>query len=119
MVVASVKPAGEGIVAHFEGTDTREAAEALTGATVSIERAALPPLGEGEYYHCDLPGMCVVSRSGAVVGEVLRVEAYPTIDALVVQTEQGEVELPMNADVVQSLDLVARVVVVDLSPLEE
>lgn len=46
------------------------------------------------------------------------VEAYPTVDALVVATAEGELEVPMTDAVLRSLDLDARVATVDLSAFE-
>jgi 16S rRNA processing protein RimM len=117
--VASVARHGQELAVHLRGVDGRDAAEALVGASVSMPRAAFPPLAEGEYYHCDLPGLRVVDVTGRAVGEVVRVEAYPTVDALVVATEAGELELPMTDAVLRSLDLAARVATVDLSAFED
>lgn len=107
-----------GLVIRFEGVDSRSGAEALTGAAVELQRKDFPPLGEGEFYHCDLPGMRVVDEDDKPVGTVVRVEAYPTVDALVVATEAGEVELPITDDVVHRLDVAARIVVVRRAALE-
>lgn len=117
--IEALEPQGIGFVAHFVGVDDRDAAEALVGATVALQRKDFPPLAAGEYYHCDLPGLRVVALDGADVGTVLRVEAYPTLDALVVATEKGELEVPITGDIVRSLDLDARVAVVDPSLLED
>lgn len=103
---------------RFEGAGDRVSAEALVGATVALQRQDFPALEEGEYYHCDLPGVRVVDVSGREVGTVARVEAYPTVDALVVTTTDGEVEVPMTDAVLRSLDLAARVATVDLSAFE-
>ncbi len=54
---------GGGLVAHLEGVADRDQAAALTGAVVEIERAALPPAGDREYYRADLLGF-VVSQPG-------------------------------------------------------
>ncbi len=113
LVLAALEQHGPGLVVAFEGIDDRDAAEALVGATVSRRRADFPPLEPGEFYHCDLPGVRVVDLDGRDVGTVVRVEPYPTVDALVVSTPSGEVELPVTDDVVRSLDLEARVAVVD------
>ena len=43
---------------------TARAAEALRGSLVEIDRSALPPLEEGEYYHADLIGLPAVDRDG-------------------------------------------------------
>ncbi len=119
LTVESLAGQGAGVVVRFDGVVDRAAAEALVGATVELQRKDFPPLEEGEYYHCDLPGMRVVDAEGRAVGAVARVEAYPTVDALVVATDRGEVELPITGDVVLSLDVPGRTVVVDLSTLED
>ena len=49
-----VRDSGKTAVARFEGIADRSAAEALRGSLVEIDRTALPPLTEGEYYHADL-----------------------------------------------------------------
>ncbi len=118
LTVQSLAGQGTGLVAHFEGIDDRNGADALVGATVELQRKHFPPLDEGEYYHCDLEGMRVVDVEGRALGTVLRVEAYPTIDALVVKTAKGELELPINTDVVRAMDVAAALATVDLSTLD-
>src|SRR6516164_6233603 len=48
--VAEGRAHAAGLVAHLEGVAGREAAAALTGAVVEIDRASLPPPGERQYY---------------------------------------------------------------------
>lgn len=118
-VVAAVARHGQALALRLRGVDDRSAAEPLVGATLSMRRGDFPPLEAGEFYHCDLPGLRVVDVSGRLVGQVIRVEAYPTVDALVVASEGGELELPMTDAVLRTLDLDARVATVDLSALED
>ena len=61
---------GRGLVAQLEGVTSREGAAALTGAIVEVERAALPPTGEREYYRADLVGFAVRNLDGAALGTV-------------------------------------------------
>lgn len=117
--IAAVAQHGQERALRLRGVDGREAAEALVGASIAMQRKDFPPLGEGEFYHCDLPGLRVVDVSGREVGEVVRVEAYPTVDALVVAVDDRELELPMTDAVLRALDLDARVATVDLSALED
>lgn len=70
MTVTAIRPAANAWLATFAGVDTRELAGALTGATVRVERAALPPLEPGEYYIEDLIGANVVGEGGEPVGVV-------------------------------------------------
>ena len=50
---------------------------------------ALPPLGEGEYYHSDLIGLHCVDQEGANVGTVISVDNFGAGDLLEVKTMEG------------------------------
>ena len=84
-----VKPDGKGAIARLAGVSDRSAAEALRGALVEVDRAALPPLAEGEYYHADLIGLPCVDAAGKAVGTVTAVENYGAGDLLEVETGGG------------------------------
>ena len=86
----SVRDGGKGAVARFEGVADRGAAEALRGSLVEVDRAALPPLEDGEYYHADLIGLTCVDRSGSAVGTVVAVENYGAGDLLEIEREDGK-----------------------------
>jgi len=81
----SVRAGGKAAVARFEGVADRGAAEALRGSLVEIDRSALPPLEEGEYYHADLIGLPAVDRDGQPIGMVVAVENYGAGDLLEVE----------------------------------
>ena len=85
----SARSAGKGAVARFEGVDDRTAAEALRGTLIEIDRSALPPLEEGEYYHADLIGLPAVDSTGVAVGLVVAVENYGAGDLLEIQLPDG------------------------------
>ena len=86
----AIRDSGKTAVACFEGIGERSAAEGLRGALVEIERSALPPLEEGEYYHADLIGLPAVDREGAAVGTVAAVENYGAGDLLEIQVDDGK-----------------------------
>ncbi|HVM37916.1 MAG TPA: ribosome maturation factor RimM [Sphingomicrobium sp.] len=85
----SITGGGKTAVARFEGIADRSAAEALRGALVEVERAALPPLAEGEYYHVDLIGLPCFDSDGGEVGTVAAVENYGAGDLLEVEEPDG------------------------------
>lgn len=85
-----MRDGGETAVARFEGIDDRGAAEALRGSLVEVDRSALPPLAEGEYYHADLIGLPCEDRAGATVGTVVSVENYGAGDLLEIELEDGK-----------------------------
>ena len=86
----SVRDGGKTAVARFDGVSDRGAAEALRGSLVEVDRDALPPLEEGEYYHADLIGLRVVDREGQPVGAVVAVEDYGAGDLLEIELEGGK-----------------------------
>ena len=85
----SVRAAGKGAVALFDGVADRTAAEQLRGALVEIDRDALPPLAEDEYYHADLIGTPCVDGEGAPIGSVVAVENFGAGDLLEVEIADG------------------------------
>jgi 16S rRNA processing protein RimM len=80
---------GKTPVAQFEGVDDRAAAEALRGQLIEVERAALPPLDDGEYYHADLIGLTCFSREEETIGTVVGVENYGAGDLLEIERVDG------------------------------
>ena len=86
----AVRDSGKMAVARFEGIPDRSAAEALRGALVEVDRSALPPLEEGEYYHADLIGLEAIDREGNRVGTVSAVENYGAGDLLEIERPDGK-----------------------------
>lgn len=85
-----VRDAGKVAVARFEGVADRSAAEALRGSLVEIDRTALPPLAEDEFYHIDVIGMTASDQAGAAVGTVVAVENYGAGDLLEIELVSGK-----------------------------
>lgn len=85
-----VRAGNKTAIARFEGVASREAAEALRGSLVEIDRAALAPLEEGEYYHSDLVGLPCVDGEGGVVGTVAAVEDFGAGELLDVEKPDGK-----------------------------
>ena len=86
----AIRDSGKTAVARFEGINDRSAAEALRGSLVEIERSALPPLEDGEYYHADVIGLPALDTRGDKVGWVTAVENYGAGDLLEIETEAGK-----------------------------
>ena len=87
--LVEIRAGGSGAVARFAGIDDRTAAEALRGALVEIDRAALPSLDEGEYYFADLIGLPCVDQGGGELGSVVAVENFGAGDLLEIELAGG------------------------------
>jgi 16S rRNA processing protein RimM len=106
-----VRDAGKGAIARFEGVADRTAAEDLRGLLVEVDRADLPPLAEGEYYHADLIGLACVDREGRALGSVVAVENFGAGDLLEVADDGGRRSLiPFKPGIA---DLTDRRIVLD------
>ncbi|WP_343610197.1 ribosome maturation factor RimM [Novosphingobium sp.] len=79
-----------GAIARFAEIADRTAAERLRGTVLTVPRDALPPLGEGEYYHADLLGLPAVSSEGEPLGTVIAIENYGAGDVLEIEKPKGE-----------------------------
>lgn len=90
MKLQSVRDGGKTAVARFEGVSSREAAEGLRGSLVEIDREALPPLEEGEYYHADLIGLTCFSEEGETIGSVVGVDNFGAGDLLDIELTSGK-----------------------------
>jgi 16S rRNA processing protein RimM len=91
LTLKSLRDDGKGgAIARFAEVADRTAAEALRGTTLSVPRSALPPLGEGEYYHADLLGLAAVSDTGDALGTVVAVENFGAGDILEIERPDGK-----------------------------
>jgi len=85
LTLKSVRPGSNGAVARFAEIGNRGDAEALRGKTLTVSRSALPPLGEGEYYHVDLIGLPCISSDGASLGQIVAVENFGAGDIIEIE----------------------------------
>ena len=105
----AVRDSSKTAVARFEGISDRSAAEALRGSLVEVDRSALPPLGDGEYYHADLIGLTCFSDQDETIGSVVAVENFGAGDLLEIETVGGKRSLiPFKPGIADLVD--ARIV---------
>jgi ribosomal 30S subunit maturation factor RimM len=92
--------------------DSRDAAEALRGARIELERAALPAGDEGPFL-VDLVGAEVEAPSGPV-GRAVEVVVNPTVDSLIVERPDGSrVEVVLRPEYLESIDATRIVLATD------
>ena len=85
LTLKSIKSGGNGAIACFAEINDRNAAEALRGTLITIDRSNLPPLEEGEYYHADLIGLPCESVDGEALGTIIAVENFGAGDILEIE----------------------------------
>jgi 16S rRNA processing protein RimM len=103
-VAESVLRHGVSLVARFEGWAERDAALALKGSEIALERKALPQNAKDEFYWVDLVGLKVVNGKDeelGVVAELFDSGAHPVIRVVAGETERL---LPFVEQVVRRVD---------------
>ena len=91
--ITAMRPQKTVLVVRFRGIDSREAAEALNGVKLFVDRSALPVPEEDEFYLSDLIGLRTVSPEGEMLGKVVEVHDFGAGDILEVRLANGKSEL--------------------------
>ncbi|WP_034158474.1 ribosome maturation factor RimM [Sphingomonas sp. ERG5] len=105
LTLKSTRHGSNGTIARIAEVTDRNAAEAMRGTELTVPRAALPPLAEGEYYHADLLGLPAFSAGGEAVGKVVAIDDFGAGDVIEIERENGKrFMVPMNADAVPEWD---------------
>ncbi len=116
--IAEARSQNGKLVARFEDIDDRDAAAALRGATIEIERSQLPPPPEREYYRADLLGLRVRNGEGVELGTVGHFVDAPAGALMVVRGDDGrEHWVPAVPEYLRKVDLAAGSILVNW-PLE-
>ena len=101
LTLKALRMTPQGAIARFAEIPDRTAAEKLRGTELTVPRSALPPLGEGEYYHADLIGLPVVSDTGEALGTVVLVENFGAGDVIEIERPDGKrFMVPMRPEAV-------------------
>jgi len=112
-----IEPRGEAkgaVIARIEGIADRNAAEALKGLRLFVDREALPVTSEREWYQADLIGLAVVGKDGKDWGKVLGFHDYGAGSSMEVSGSNGKpVVVPFTRTTVSEVDLGAGRIVID------
>jgi len=102
------------IIAKLDGITDRNAAEALKGLRLYVDRAQLPKPKRGEWYLADLIGLRAERTDGTAMGTVKSVQNYGAGDIVEVETAPGRTEfLPFTKRVVPVVDVEGGRIVID------
>jgi 16S rRNA processing protein RimM len=104
------------LIGRIAGITDRNAAEALKGVELFVERDRLPaPKDPEEYYLADLIGLAAFDAKGAKLGDIVSVDNYGAGDLLLVVPESGEgFVVPFTKAFVPVVDVKGGRVVLDL-----
>jgi len=103
--IKSVRGAKSPFIVKFDGIDSIEAAQSLSGQEVLVAREDLESLPEGEYYRFEIEGLKAFDDTGKYYGVIEDIIATGSNDVYVVRGDGKEWLVPMIDSVVQSIDL--------------
>ena len=112
LTIATMRFQHDRPVLAIVGVDTMDAAEALAGLELRVPMEALTELPAGLFYRHELVGCRVELASGDRVGMVSGVEGTIGGSRLVVEGANGEILIPLAADICTTIDVVARRIVI-------
>ena len=119
--IEGARPTTKGVVARLKGVPDRNAAEALKGTELYIDRDRLPATTNDEFYHADLIGLDAVDPGGKPLGKIVSVHNFGAGDLLEIRlagTDRTEF-IPFDETSVPSVDMAAGRVVVILGQAED
>jgi len=88
--VAEWRRHNKGLIAKFDGVDTRNDAEAWLHGEILVDANQLPDLAEDEFYWRDLKGMLVNTDKGYNLGTVSGLMETGSNDVLVVDANRND-----------------------------
>lgn len=102
------------VIVRVDGVADRDAADALRGTRLYVDRAALPEPEDGAFYHADLIGLAVVSKTGEALGRVTAVYDFGAGDLVEYAGPDGKTRmLPFTEAAVPEVDIAGGRLVVD------
>ncbi|MBU2608422.1 MAG: ribosome maturation factor RimM [Chloroflexi bacterium] len=104
------------VIIKLPAIDSLQDAERLRGEMIEIHPSQLQPLQEGQYYIFQLIGLEVWTTAGELLGNIKEIITAKSNDNYVVSGDKGEFLIPAIEDVVKSVDLETKRMVIE--PLE-
>ena len=103
--IKSVRGVKSPFIVKFEGVDSIESAQSLSGQEVLVAKEDFESLPEGEYYRFEIEGLKAFDDTGKYYGVIEEIIATGSNDVYVVRGDGKEWLVPMIDSVVQNIDL--------------
>jgi 16S rRNA processing protein RimM len=105
------------VIARLTGIEDRNAAEALKGVELFVERSKLPVPTDGSFYFADLIGLAAELIDGTALGKVTAVDNFGGGDVLEITAVDGKtVMIPFTPAVIAKVDVAGGKVAINPVP---
>ena len=105
--------AGKRIIGRLEGIEEKDQADALSDWEIRVPKTRLPDLEEGEYYHHELIGTPVETKSGRSLGRITEIYSSGGIDSWVILEGSTECYVAATRENIVEVQRGLKVVVAD------
>jgi 16S rRNA processing protein RimM len=112
--VSAYRPFKDAALVRFDQVPDRDAAEALRGATLEIDRSEVPLAPDGDFYYFELIGCRCIDRGAGDLGEVVRVTEDGGGHLLWVEGDRGLLPVPLVRSFLVAVDTSAGRIELDL-----
>lgn len=112
--IESLSLKGNKAIARFEDVNTADKADDLKGKKLYLPLAALPDLGEGQFYYHQVISYDVIDVSAGSIGKLKDVYMSSHQDLLAIDHSGKEILVPVNDEIIIGVDHSAQVLKVDL-----
>lgn len=100
-------------IIKVESVNDEKEARKLNKKLIEIHHSQLFTLPEGQYYHFQLAGLEVRTTEGEILGRIKEVLSMASADVYVITGKTGEILVPATDEIVKSIDLNKRCVVIE------
>ncbi|MFC1899093.1 ribosome maturation factor RimM [Chloroflexota bacterium] len=116
VVIDGVEWFKNGVILKFRNIDSVTEAERLQGQDIEVLYSQAHRLPEGSYYHLQLIGLKVWTTKGQFIGTISEIMTMDSNDNFVVRGDDGEILIPAIKDVVKSIDLTEKQIIIEAIP---
>lgn len=95
---------GEELVIILKGITDRDVARTFVGKTAMLPIAALPELGEKQFYFHEIPGFTVLDAVHGEIGIAKEVLDRPVQPVLIIRQGYEEILIPLTNAIIQKID---------------
>jgi 16S rRNA processing protein RimM len=94
------------VLARLGKIESRDAADAMRGQHLYVERATLPDLADDEIYHADLLGLDAVLVDGSPLGRIAAIHDFGAGNVVEIMPSHGaSIMLPFTGDALVTIEL--------------
>lgn len=91
-------------VVKFEDIDTLEKAEELKGKSIFLPLNNLPPLQDDQFYYHELIDFRIIDEKEGPLGIIVDIYNLPQQDLMAIHYKEKEVLIPLNDEILLSVD---------------